>query len=921
MIELHTEFIALDVAEPGEDSVAIDSAAYAQQVVGLLRDLFLDVVRNRNSAIEPLLAGNAVLGDDDEQLLLGFLQAIGIWFQLLGLAEENTAMRRRRILERERGRHQLAGTFSKVLADARDLGIDAARLQQVLDQLRVCPVITAHPTEAKRVTVLEIHRRIYLILVRLESDRWTPRERADFIDELRGEIDLLWLTGELRLEKPSVLQEIAWGLHFFNVSIFERAPEIYAQLERDLAELYPENEFKVPSCLHFGSWIGGDRDGNPFVTNKVTRAAVLAARDACVSRYLQWLDNLSQRLSVAAHAVELPEAFNKALQKALSQHSDMEEIVKRNPGEVFRQFTTCMLRKLHASQRAWEANIIPPANRAYRHADELAADLLLLEQGLTGIRSTALVKSLVRPLRRAVETFGFRTVSLDLRQNTTVTNAAVQGLWKAMATGVEPGDEAAWKAWIAAQLTTPFSELPKLGELDDATAELLETLAAVAKLRDADKDAFGSFVLSMTRNAQDVMGVYLLAKFAGLFDDPEGIESCSLMVVPLFETIDDLRAAPAIMTELLKVPVVRRTIKALGGMQEVMIGYSDSNKDGGFVTANVELSKAQSNLTRVGKQAKIPIVFFHGRGGSVSRGGAPTGRAIAAQPAGSVHGQLRVTEQGEVVSFKYANQGTARSEMELLAASILEHTLKSEQEQELTARPEFDEALEALSGMSYAAYRQLAEHPGLVVYYQSASPVEELSLLNIGSRPARRFGAKSLADLRAIPWVFAWTQNRHLVPGWFGLGTAIESFTEVRGDQGLALLQRMLEESRLFRLIVDEAEKTLAQVNLEVAAAYSELVDDGTVRNELFSLVAAEYRRSVRAVLKLTGETTLCERFPRFRRRLSRRLDGINHIGFEQVKLIERFRTARQEDPDTRDGLVPLLLSINCIAGGLGWTG
>jgi phosphoenolpyruvate carboxylase len=656
--EVKTEFIALDVAEPGEDSVAIDSAVYAQQVVGLLKDLFLDVVRTRNPTIESLLAGTAVLADD-EQSLLGFLQAIGIWFQLLSLAEENTAMRRRRILERDRGRQQLAGTFAKVLADARDLGVDSAGLQRVLNQLRVCPVITAHPTEAKRVTVLEIHRRIYLILVKLESDRWTPRERGDFIDELRGEIDLLWLTGELRLEKPSVVQEIAWGLHFFNVSIFERVPEVYAQLERDLVEQFPEQKFNVPSCLNFGSWIGGDRDGNPFVTNQVTRTAVLAARDACVSRYLQWLDILVQRLSIAAHAVELPEAFNNALQKALSQHSDRDKIVKRNPGEVFRHFTTCILRKLEASQRAWESDTIPQANRAYRYADQLVSDLVLLEDGLAAIRSDALVKSLVRPIRRAVETFGFRTFSLDLRQNTTVTNAAVRGLWNAIVGGGEPADEAAWKAWIVEQLTTPLSEIPELGQLDDVTKELIETLATVGSLRDADSDAFGSFVLSMTRSARDVLGVYLLAKFAGLFDDPEGTESCTLMVVPLFETIDDLRAAPAIMKELLTVSVVRRTIKALGGMQEVMIGYSDSNKDGGFVTANVELSKAQSSLTRVGKQAKIPIVFFHGRGGSVSRGGAPTGGATGRIDTWTITGDR--AGRGGVVQVRQPGDGAQRN--------------------------------------------------------------------------------------------------------------------------------------------------------------------------------------------------------------------------------------------------------------------
>ena len=307
----------------------------------------------------------------------------------------------------------------------------------------------------------------------------------------------------------------------------------------------------------------------------------------------------------------------------------------------------------------------------------------------------------------------------------------------------------------------------------------------VRRLREEiDREAFGAFVLSMTRSVDDMLGAYLLAKTAGLFADTPGIESCTLPIVPLFETIDDLQRAPAIMRELLAVPLVQRSVRAQGGVQEVMIGYSDSNKDGGFLTSNWELYKAQTKLTRVGKELGVPIAFFHGRGGSVSRGGAPTGRAIAAQPAGSIPGRMRITEQGEVVSFKYANRGTAQYQIELLAASVVEHALKSEREEALVPTAEFDEAMEALSGAAQAAYRRLVDHPDLLPYYQIGSPLEEISLLNLGSRPARRFGARSLSDLRAIPWVFAWSQNRHFVPGWFGVGSGILTFLQVRGERG-----------------------------------------------------------------------------------------------------------------------------------------
>jgi phosphoenolpyruvate carboxylase len=424
----------------------------------------------------------------------------------------------------------------------------------------------------------------------------------------------------------------------------------------------------------------------------------------------------------------------------------------------------------------------------------------------------------------------------------------------------------------------------------------------------------------MTRSVSDVLGAYLLAKTAGLFADTAGVESCTLPIVPLFETIEDLQRAPAIMKELLNIPLVRRSVRAQGGIQEVMIGYSDSNKDGGFLASNWELYKAQIKLTRVGREAGVPIGFFHGRGGSVSRGGAPTGRAIAAQPAGSIGGRLRITEQGEVVSFKYANRGTAQYQIELLAASVVEHTLKSEREEALVPTAEGDEAMEALSGAAMAAYRRLIDDPSLLPYYQAASPLEELTLLNMGSRPARRFGAQSLSDLRAIPWVFAWSQNRHFVPGWYGVGSGILTFLEVRGRRGSDLLGRMFRDSRLFRLIVDEVEKTLSYVDLDIAREYAGLVPEPSARETIFPMIEEEYHRTVEAVLRISGGTELAERFPRFRRKLARRLPTLNLVSRQQIALLRRFRESGG-DRTQEEQLSALLLSINTIAAGFGATG
>ncbi|MEE9158648.1 MAG: phosphoenolpyruvate carboxylase, partial [Gammaproteobacteria bacterium] len=866
--------------------------------------------------------GEVPAPSSERELLLRFLQAHGIWFQLLSIAEQNAAMRRRRQVERQRGADQVQGTLPYVIADAAASKVKAEEIQALLDTARIRPVITAHPTEAKRVTVLEIHRRIYLLLMELESPRWTPREREALVTDLKNEIDLLWLTGELRLEKPTVAQEVAWGLHFFEGSLFERVPELLEKLEWTLGQHYPGHTFRIPPFFQFGSWIGGDRDGNPFVSNEVTRDTMLTNRLVSLTRYRQRLEQLVRTSSIAEHALNVSEKYLEALSRTLEESGDKDGIAVRNPGEVFRQFAVCMLGKLDATLSSAENQAPDSKSPTYASADELIRDLNIMETGLVESECESLAKSLVCPLRREVEIFRFRTVSLDVRENTTVTNRTLAELWRHLthqSKGSPPdptSDE--WKEWLIRELARPLNGLPELDGFGSEAASMLGLLRVVRDMSlEVDREAAGNFILSMTQSVADVLGVYLLEKYAGLFADAEGIERATLLVDPLFETITDLNSAPTIMRELLSIPVVRRTVRDLGGVQEVMIGYSDSNKDGGFLTSNWELSKAQAKLTRIGEECGIPIAFFHGRGGSVSRGGAPMGRAIAAQPAGSVHGQLRLTEQGEVVTYKYANRGTAQYNMELIAASVLEHSLKSGKEPELKPNPEFDETMEALSGAAYAAYRQLAEHPGLVTYYQAASPVDELVLMNIGSRPARRFGAKTLNDLRAIPWVFAWTQNRQMVPGWYGIGTGLERFIAVRGGLGEQLLGRMFNESRLFRLIVDEAEKTLPQVNLAIAREYADLVPDRTVRDEIFSMIEDEYHRTVKMILQITGQG-LCERFPRFRRRLGRRLPTLNQVGYEQVKLIKRFRRAKKVK---QSDLVPLLLSINCVAEGLGWTG
>jgi phosphoenolpyruvate carboxylase len=893
--------------------------AYEAEIAGLLFGLLIEVAARHEPDVVPLLQGKAVAADFPPNLLGRTLQAQGMWFQLLSIAEENAAMRRRREAENQHGHQAVRGTLARVLADAAKAEVAAEQIRACVKELKIRPVITAHPTEAKRVTVLERHRRIYRGLMELESPRWTQRERADLIQRLKNDIDLLWLTGELRLEKPTVAQEVAWGLHFFNETLFEAVPALLEKLDSALRQSYPGERFDVTPFFQFGAWIGGDRDGNPLVTNEVTRQTLESNRAASLARYRGRVVELTHSLSLAESVVSVPTMLRQALDEALKQSGQGGSIAARNRGEPFRQFLACISRKLEATA----ARAAAQGQVGYRDAGELAAELRLIEEALSACNAPELAATLVRPLRREVETFGFSTVRLDIRENTTRTTQALQALWRATRAADEPPPPASaqWKDWLLDELSSPRAT-PR--QLPGLAAEASETLGIFPLIREArvqiDRDACGTFVLSMTRSAADVLGVYLLAKEGGLFADTLAVETCTLPIVPLFETIEDLRAAPGIMRELLGTPMVRRSIRAQGGVQDVMIGYSDSNKDGGFLASNWELYKAQVRLTRLGRELNVPFAFFHGRGGSVSRGGVPAGRAIAAQPAGSIHGRFRVTEQGEVVSFKYANRGTAAYQIELLASSVLEHSIKSEREQALTPVPEFDDAMEALSETSRAVYGKLVQRPELIRYLQQASPLEELALLNIGSRPARRFGAQTLDDLRAIPWVFAWSQNRHIMPGWYGVGSGIAAFLAVRKESGRALLQRMFKDSRLFRLIVDEAEKTLLQVDMGIAREYAELVEDGAMRGEILGLLEAEYRLTSQMLLEVSGSREVAERFPQMRSRLMRRLPSIAQANRQQVQLLRRYRAARNQ-AEKESYKAPLLLSINCIASGFGSTG
>jgi phosphoenolpyruvate carboxylase len=623
-------------------------------------------------------------------------------------------------------------------------------------------------------------------------------------------------------------------------------------------------------------------------------------------------------LSVSTNVVDIPETFTRTLTRALHRTGIASQVVTRNPDEPLRQFAAVMLERLEAMSGQGKA-------RPYTRPDAFCADLRELESVLCVIGGEAVARRFVRPLRQQAETFGFRTVALDIRQNSTVVNRVLAELFACIdgADTVPDPDTTQWSERIRRGLECGGQVEFDREHMSEEARELLTLFDVVREAtREPSSEAIAAFVLSMTRSVDDLLAVYLLAQYCGLVTALDGSGAIRLRVVPLFETIADLRSAPDILGRLFSVSVVRGSVRDFGNRQEVMLGYSDSNKDGGFLASNWELNKAQRKIAALGEKRRIHISFFHGRGGSVSRGGAPTGRAIAAQPAGTVGGAMRVTEQGEVVSSKFANRGTGLYQLEILAAAVFAHSVKSPDEAELMDNPEFSEALEALTGMSQASYSSLINERGFIDYFHQASPVEELSLLKIGSRPARRFGAvRDLADLRAIPWVFAWTQNRHLLTNWYGIGSALNAFANVRGEPGLDLLRRMFERSRFFRLVVDEVDKGLYQSDMDIARLYAGLVDDREAAERIFGRIANEYALTRRMIAEINGGGKISERFPTFRRQFDRMRPQMDSIHRLQVRLLREVRSQNEATERPKRAINALLLSINCISAGLGWTG
>ncbi|MGI8996681.1 MAG: phosphoenolpyruvate carboxylase [Pyrinomonadaceae bacterium] len=837
----------------------------------------------------------------------GLTKAFAIYFELTNLAETNHRRRRRRAAQTAAEHPAQPGSFLGTLRRLRDAGVDANEARALLRNVEVVPVFTAHPTEVARRTILFKRQRIAEELERLDELPLTDTDAAKHQAVIAAEITALWQTDEVRRERPTVSDEIKMGLDYYPHCLIDTLPRLYESLAMDFREAYgvdlPPREW--PRVVRFGSWIGGDRDGNPYVTPECTREALQLARRVILDHYSAHIPELLDRLSSSTLQAGTPRLLESALADyAARLPAARVRIESFSSFELYRRFLAYVARRLTCARDE------PAHADAYATAQEFAADLTLLRETLTSHEGERIARLLLDPLLRQVETFGFHLHTLDLRQHARVLLRAVTEL----ARGIEGASAGATTADAAA----PELNLPEPPTHETAT--LLDTLRTVAELkRDYPAEAIRSFVISGARSGADVRALVRLAELCGVrvAASEDGADP-GLMPVPLFESIEDLRSCPDICRELWRAADYARLLDAWGRRQEVMLGYSDSNKDGGMLTSAWEIFKAHRALHRVAAECGVNLTLFHGRGGTVGRGGGPTHQAILAQPAGAFTGHIKITEQGEVLNWKYADKVLAERNLELMIAASLEAlTRDSESETNAEAFARWEAAMEEMSADAFRFYReQIADNPDILPYFEGATPVGELEHARISSRPARRGESRGLEDLRAIPWVFGWMQSRHVLPAWFGVGHALERFAR-RDEQHELLLQEMHESFPLFADLLSNVEIGMAKADLSIARWYAELVPDTNLRERVFQMIIEEFNRTRRMLLCVTGQRQLLERNRVLARSIRLRNPYVDPLSLIQVELLRRKRAGEE----TNELNYALAATINGISSGLRNTG
>jgi phosphoenolpyruvate carboxylase len=858
------------------------------------------------------------------------LKAITTYFQLVNLAEEQQRVYILR--ERARAAHRQGVPMPETIEDSvrrlQQEGLNADGMRHLLKDIFIMPVFTAHPTESKRRTILQKLKGIAKALDELEQHDLLPSEVEEITQRLRENILLLWQSDENRTRRLTVMDEVRNGLYYFETTVFHLVPLIYAELERALRQYYPGETFELPNFLRYGSWIGGDRDGNPFVTVEITEEALREQKETILRLYNIEVDELYNHLSATTTRVEFSQELLDSIQHDLTlvPHNELE-VLDRFRWEPYRYKLIMMFRRLRATraenERPWRRRTpgTPINPRAYQNADEFLHDLYLIRDSLCANQGERLAHGRLARLIRAVEVFGFHLATLDIRQHADRHRSAMAEIlerYRMASNYMNMADHD--RALLLNREIANVRPLTAKLDFSEETNQTINLFRLINRARQEMGDAaIQTYIISMTTHASNVLEVLLFARDAGLLG--------AIDVVPLFETIDDLEAAPQIMAQLFTNDVYRQHLAQRGNQQQIMIGYSDSNKDGGYLRANWMLFQAQRQLARSCDEHGIKLTLFHGRGGTLGRGGGPTNRAILAQPLESVRGRIKMTEQGEVVSNRYSNPAIAHRHLEQMINAVLLTSGKRpqyEQEQVWAA------LMEELSQRSFAKYRALIENPTFLKYFNETTPIAYIDRLNMGSRPARRKQTSAVTDLRAIPWVFAWMQSRVNLPSWYGVGAALEARVDdasaygadEQATQKAARLDRLREMYRgwpFFRTVLDNVQVGLCKADMSIASLYASLTTAKT-RTEIFGDILAEFERTKRFVLQITGYQELLENETWLQRSIKLRNPYVDPLNYIQVALLDRLRQ-QSSMVDEESLQAAVLLSVNGVAAGLQNTG
>ena len=889
------------------DTVRHQEGDEAFAVVERIRGLSIRFHRDADHAARQELA--AYLDTLTREQSLQVVRAFTYFSHLANIAEDQHHIRRSRA-HAVAGSPPREGSLGHSIPRALAGGIDPVRLRDFFDNASIHPVLTAHPTEVQRKSILDCQWKIARLLDERDRTQLTPEEREELDEAMRRAVLTLWQTRMLRWTKLSVMDEVMNGLTYYDTTFLRQLPRLHNTLEDSLATLpgWPGSEIKP--FLRPGSWIGGDRDGNPFVTAPVLVDTLRAQSRRVMAFYLNQVHKLGAGLSSASLLVDTSPELVKLAERSPDRnpHRDDEPYRRAIAGIYARLAATA--RQLDGMEALRHAIAEAPA---YANVAEFAADLDVIHRSLEQSNSKLLARGRLRRLRRALSLFGFHLASVDLRQNSDVHARTVAEILAVNRPGIDylNLDENARIALLQDELTTPRPLVSDFVRYSDETAGELAIFRAAKRMHDTyGKAAIENVIISQTDGVSDLLEVALLLKEAGLLRPHDN--ALDVNIVPLFETIGDLEHSGNIMDRLLSLPIYNRLLGSRDAIQEVMLGYSDSNKDGGFLTSGWSLYRAETVLTQVFNRHGIGLRLFHGRGGSVGRGGGPSYQAILAQPAGAVQGRIRITEQGEVIASKYANPELGRRNLEILAAATLEATLLPHEHDD--PRPEFLAAMQELSDLAFKAYRATVyETEGFEDYFWQSTVIAEIAALNIGSRPASRKKTTAIDDLRAIPWVFSWAQCRLMLPGWFGFGSAVAAYRKKHGDAGMALLREMNREWGFFRTTLSNMDMVLGKSDIAIAERYSELVADEALRNAIFPRLKAEWQASIDALLDITGQSELLAGNPLLARSIRNRfpyMDPLNHL---QIELLKRHRAGEADERIKRG----IHLTINGVAAGL----